>query len=81
MFSVKVEKECGCFRRSELESNISFDSKDDALTEAINMSNQMNDEFCGKHSFVVSEEGNDLIIGMEMPAQSASACCGGGHCS
>lgn len=81
MYSVKVEKECGCFRNSDLENNISFDTKDDALTEAINMSNQMNDEFCGKHNFIVTEEGNDLLIAMEMPKSHGGGCCGGGHCS
>lgn len=65
MISVKVEKECGCFKRSDFENNISFDSKDEALTCAINMSNQMNDEFCGKHTFIVSEIDNDLVITME----------------
>ncbi len=81
MFSVKVEKECGCFRRSDLENNINFESKDEALSTALSMTNQMNDEFCGKHDFKVAEEGNDLIIFMGMPSTSGSACCGGGHCS
>lgn len=77
MITVKVEKECGCFKRSELENNINFESKDDALTCAINMSNKMNDEFCGKHEFSVAEDENNLIISMNMPTQSSS-CCGGG---
>ncbi len=34
MFTVEVEKRCGCFTRSGMEPFKTFASKDDALTEA-----------------------------------------------
>ena len=34
MFTINVEKECGCFKRSAYDNNMSFESKDDALLQA-----------------------------------------------
>ncbi len=79
MHKIIVEKECGCFRRSDLENNIEFTSKDDALSKAIDMKNQMNEEFCGKHEFDLVEFQNNFVINFAQ--QKVSGCCGGGHCS
>jgi hypothetical protein len=43
-----------------------FDNKDDALTEANDWADEMNETFCRKHRFNVVEEGNDLVITMAM---------------
>ncbi len=79
MFTVKLEKECGCFKRSDFSNNVQFGSKDDALAEALNMSKEMNDLFCQKHEFNVVEEGD--LIQIQVSEQARSGCCGGGHCS
>ncbi len=79
MFKVIVEKECGCFRKSGIENNKTFDNKDDALIEALNLSKKMNQDFCKKHEFNVKEEGN--IIKITVDERAKSGCCGGGHCS
>lgn len=76
MFRVVVEKECGCFVKSDLKSGIELDSKDDALMKSIEMKDFMNDEFCGKHSFKVQEVGNSFIISMS--DSTSNGCCGGG---
>jgi hypothetical protein len=78
MYNVQVEKECGCFKRSSFNNNLSFESKDDALMQAIEMSKEMNEEFCGKHEFKVVEQGDSIVIGVAERAKSG--CCGGGHC-
>jgi len=78
MFTVRVEKECGCFKKSGLDNNINIQSKDDALIEAMNMSHSMNQDFCGKHSFFVRESGNDFIIAMKEQEGHGGGCCGGG---
>ena len=80
MYSIVVDKECGCFRKSEFENNMSFESKDDALMQAGLMQNHMNNKFCGKHGFTLTENGNKFEITMGEP-QASSGCCGGGHCS
>ena len=83
MYTVSIDRECGCFKRSELENNATFENNDDALIKAQSMVNHMNDKFCGKHGFSLSENGNSFEISMNAPqqAQSSGGCCGGGHCS
>ncbi|OHD81864.1 hypothetical protein [Sulfuricurvum sp. RIFCSPLOWO2_12_FULL_43_24] len=66
MFNVKMEKECGCFKRSGMESVKTFENKDDAMVEAKEWAEEMNETFCQKHNFSIVEEGNDLIIKVEM---------------
>ncbi|MFZ2889735.1 hypothetical protein [Sulfuricurvum sp.] len=66
MFNVKMEKECGCFKRSGMESVKTFENKDDAMVEAQEWATEMNETFCQKHNFLIVEEGNDLIIKVEM---------------
>ena len=81
MFKISVNKECGCFKKSELENNSTENTKDNALLKAQYMVNYMNDEFCQKHSFTLREEGNSFAISMETREEAHSGCCGGGHCS
>lgn len=79
MFNIVVDRECGCFKRSSLENNISMDSKDEALSKSLEMKAHMNEKFCGKHGFSVQEDGNTFVITMGAPVQAASSgCCGGG---
>lgn len=66
MFTVKIEKECGCFKRSGMKNVKSFDNKDDAMMEAKAWAEEMNETFCQKHNFSIFEEGNELILKVEM---------------
>ena len=66
MFNVKIEKECGCFKRSGMKTIKTFENRDDAMLEAKEWAEEMNETFCKKHSFNVVEEGNDLIIKVGM---------------
>lgn len=79
MHRISVERECGCFKKSNLENNIVLNSKDDALLKALEMSQTMNDDFCGKHEFQVIENAQNFIISLKQEPQShSSGCCGGG---
>ena len=85
MSVINIDRECGCFKRSDLENNLSFESKDDAMLKALEMVNRMNEKFCRKHKFTLTENGTDFSISMNgqpvaQPAPSGG-CCGGGHCS
>lgn len=65
MVSIKVEKQCGCFKRSDFKIEQNFDSLEKAKEEAQKMCDRMNEEFCLKHHFepiAVSE--NEIIIKM-----------------
>lgn len=66
MFNVKIEKECGCFKRSGMQNIKTFDNKDDAMMEAKAWAEEMNETFCQKHVFSIAEEGNELIIKVAM---------------
>ncbi len=84
MFTINITKECGCFKKSAYENNMTFENKDDALLQAKLMENHMNQKFCQKHLFWVEEEGrNTFRINVEeKPKKTKSGgCCGGGHCS
>ena len=64
MHKVIVERQCGCFKKSGHEAEVSFDNKDDALLHANKRKEEMNNEWCKKHNFYVEEQGNNLIIKM-----------------
>ncbi|MCB4746601.1 MAG: hypothetical protein LGB68_05580 [Sulfurovum sp.] len=85
MFTIEMQKECGCFKKSDYVNPIVFKSKDDALMQARLMENHMNREFCQKHFFTAVEEGkNKIVIQVEERKKEESrggGCCGGGHCS
>jgi len=34
MSTINIAQECGCFKRSALENNVTFDNKDDAMMKA-----------------------------------------------
>jgi len=76
MFKIIVEKECGCFKKSDLKNNVEFGSKDEALLKTLEMRDTMNDDFCGKHKFKVQEVENNFVIAME--DSTSNGCCGGG---
>ena len=62
MYTVTVEKRCGCFTRSGLESEVNIESKEEALAKAKEMIGHMNETFCKKHTFEIVEEGMNLKI-------------------
>lgn len=83
MSTINIAQECGCFKKSDLVNNVAFENKDDAMIQALSIVSHMNEVFCGKHGFELSENGDDFAIAMKAPqqAQASSGCCGGGHCS
>jgi len=82
MFTINVSQECGCFKKSDYTNGMSFKSKDDALLQGQLMTNHMNSNFCGKHDFELSEDGDNFTISVNSKQHvQHSGCCGGGHCS
>ncbi len=85
MFTINIDKECGCFKRSMYENNQNFHSKDSALIEAQSMVRTTNEDFCQKHEFTLSENGENFSIAMnprpQAEGEKSGECCGGGHCS
>jgi len=82
MFTINIDKECGCFKKSAYDNNMEFQNKDDALIQAKLMESYMNQKFCQKHLFTLREDGQHFNIAMsKKPRATSSGCCGGGHCS
>jgi hypothetical protein len=67
MYTVQMQKECSCFKKSEYENNVSFETQKDAYQYATTVAEFMNEEFCGTHNFKVHKgEGDYFLIGVEV---------------
>jgi len=63
MYTVQIEKECGCFKKSEYQNNVTFQTQQDAYKYANIVAEFMNEEFCGTHTFTAHRaEGNNFLI-------------------
>ncbi len=62
MFTITMEKECTCFKRSKFESEQYFHSEEEAFEAAKKMAKQMTHEFCKQHAFSVVKEGNNFLV-------------------
>ena len=79
MYKIIVSNQCACFKKSNLENNLKFQSKDEALLKAIEMKNTMNNDFCKKHEFDLQEMYKNFVISFHSDARDN--CCGNGCCS
>jgi len=62
MFTISMEKECTCFKRSKFMAEQSFESEEEALERATLMAKEMTRDFCKNHAFSVIKEGNTFLI-------------------
>lgn len=62
MFTISIEKECTCFKRSKFQNKQSFDNEAEAFEKATVMAKEMTRDFCKNHAFAVVKEGNDFLI-------------------
>ena len=62
MYQINLSKECGCVKKNGYGGTREFDSKDDALEEAQQLVKDMNEKFCKKHIFVLTEQGTNFLI-------------------
>lgn len=67
MYTVQMEKECGCFKKSEYANNVTFETQQDAYKYANMVAEFMNEEFCGTHTFAAHRaEGSNFLITVAM---------------
>lgn len=62
MYTIHIEKECSCFKKSAFENNQTFKEKSDALMQAKILECRMNQEFCQTHYFEAEDLGHEIII-------------------
>jgi hypothetical protein len=77
MVKVHIEKECGCFKKSDYANGQNYTNKNDALLHANLMKNYMNQNFCKKHIFALEEKENEIIITVEERKKERIIACGG----
>lgn len=84
MYTVKVEHECGCFKRSEYNSYKEFETQQEAYNYSNILSEFMNEDFCGKHHFFSQRTAeNEFIVRVVDNPNSGSSCgtgSSGGSC-
>jgi hypothetical protein len=69
MIKVLMQKQCGCFKRSGLAVEESFETKEEALLKAQEKCDYMNNKFCQTHEFTVLQEQEDdniVLIGVKV---------------
>lgn len=62
MYTVQVEKECSCFKKSEYENNVTFETQKDAYQYANTVAEFMNEEFCNTHIFSAHKGDGDYFL-------------------
>lgn len=80
MYTVKLEHECACFKRSEYKSEKSFDNVQDAHNYANILVEFMTEDFCTTHLFFPQKVSDNefLIRVVENPNKPGS--CSTGSC-
>jgi len=81
MYTVQMEEECGCFKKSEYSNNSSFPTQQEAYQYAQIVSELMNEEFCKKHVFTPEKLADDnFIIRVARNVTFVSGCSTGVSC-
>ena len=62
MYKIRIEKECGCFKKSGLPKVWEFEEKQDAIMKAKVLECKMNQDFCFKHYFEAVDHGDEIVI-------------------
>lgn len=81
MYTVVMEKECECFKKSEYTNNNTFQTQQEAFNYSNILAELMNEEFCGKHLFYSQiAEGNNFVVRVDTNATFISGCSTGVSC-
>lgn len=81
MYTVQMEHECACFKKSEYTNNTTFNTQQEAYAYANILSEFMNEEFCGTHKFYSQKaQGDNFVIRVAINATAVSGCSTGVSC-
>jgi len=62
MYTIEMEKECSCFQKSDFDSKMTFETREDMINRARVLECLMNQQFCMKHFFEAVDYGEKIII-------------------
>ncbi len=81
MYTVQIEKECSCFKKSDYTNNNTFKTQQDAYNYANIVAELMNEEFCSQHKFYSQKaDGNNFLIRVAINTTDVSGCSTGVSC-
>ena len=80
MYTVHIEHECGCFKKSEYESEKSFETQKDAYNYSNIVAEFMNEEFCQKHYFFSQKVGDTVFMIRVTDNPNSASSCSSGSC-
>ncbi len=80
MYTVKMEHECACFKRSEYASEKTFENQQDAYNYTNIAAEFMNEDFCTAHLFVPQRVG-DHEFAIRVVENPNAGSCSTGSCS
>ena len=78
MYTVQVEYECPCFKKSDFKQEESFDTQKDAYNYSNTLTEFMNEDFCTSHIFEsILVEGNNFVISVTDNPDAGGSCSTG----
>lgn len=81
MYTVQMEQECECFKKSEYSNNKTFKTQQEAYNYSNIVAELMNEDFCGQHAFCAEKvEGDKFVIRVDINATAVSGCSTGVSC-
>jgi len=80
MYTVQIEHECGCFKKSELTGEKTFDTQQDAYNYTTIVAELMNDESCKKHLFFAQKSADQEFLIRVVDNPNAGSSCSTGSC-
>lgn len=89
MYTVYMEHECACFKKSDYEKETSFNFQKDAYNYAHKVAEMMNEDFCSTHVFEAQlTTDSDFLIRVSTNPNAGSSCgtgsddssCSSGSC-
>ncbi len=62
MYKIEIEEECSCFKKSNFDSTMTFETREDMINKARVLECLMNQQFCMTHFFEAVDYGEKIII-------------------
>jgi len=62
MYTIVIEEECSCFKKSGFENNLTFETREDMINKARVLECLMNQQFCMKHFFEAVDYKDKIVI-------------------
>ena len=62
MYTIEIDEECSCFKKSNFENNMKFDSREDMLNRARVLECLMNQQFCQTHYFEAVDYEDKIVM-------------------